>query len=186
MSPGMRAPSCRARMCMAECVWWREGRCVGWGAGLEAKLKARAAGRGLEDLTAGPVLSWTTERMLAHKDALLKIPGAPPAAAAISAAPCMSHHACRFAPVHGSRPSRSAGRWRWFCSSGGGQQHLRLQQPPWEPRRRRTRAPGNCAAAPCPHPAIDSSHSTARVQGTMRRVRGGGLQGRGWRSAGSL
>lgn len=84
---------------MAECVGWREGRCVGWGAGLEAKLKARAAGRGLEDLTAGPVLSWTTERMLAHKDALLKIPGAP-----LPRPPSPPPPACHTMPA-GSLPS---------------------------------------------------------------------------------
>lgn len=44
--------------------------------GLEAKLKERAAGRKLEDLTVGPVLSWDNKRMLAHIEAVLKIPGA--------------------------------------------------------------------------------------------------------------
>ncbi len=45
-------------------------------AGLEADLKARAEARRLADLTVGPVLSWTTERMLAHAARLLAIPGA--------------------------------------------------------------------------------------------------------------
>ena len=46
--------------------------------GLEERLADRAARRKIEDLTVGPVLSWTTERMLGHIDALLKIPGALP------------------------------------------------------------------------------------------------------------
>jgi 1-pyrroline-5-carboxylate dehydrogenase len=37
-------------------------------AGFEAALAARAASRRLEDLTVGPVLTWTTDRMLAHVD----------------------------------------------------------------------------------------------------------------------
>ena len=45
--------------------------------GLEKRLAERASRRKLEDLTIGPVLSWTTDRMLKHIDALLKIPGAP-------------------------------------------------------------------------------------------------------------
>jgi 1-pyrroline-5-carboxylate dehydrogenase len=45
-------------------------------AGLLEKLRARAARRRLEDLTVGPVLSWTTEAMLAHvQDLLEKVPG---------------------------------------------------------------------------------------------------------------
>lgn len=39
-------------------------------------LKARAATRKLEDLTIGPVLTQTTESMLAHTEKLLAIPGA--------------------------------------------------------------------------------------------------------------
>ncbi len=42
---------------------------------MEQKLAEQAAKRKLEDLTVGPVLSWTTEAMLAHIDRLLKIPG---------------------------------------------------------------------------------------------------------------
>ena len=45
-------------------------------AGLEGMLKERASRRKLEDLSIGPVLSWTTERMLNHVEAVLKIPGA--------------------------------------------------------------------------------------------------------------
>lgn len=45
------------------------------GAGLEEKLAKRAAARKLEDLSIGPVLTWTTKNMLAHVDKLLQIPG---------------------------------------------------------------------------------------------------------------
>ncbi len=43
--------------------------------GLEKKLAERAAQRKLEDLSIGPVLTWTTDAMLAHVDKLLQIPG---------------------------------------------------------------------------------------------------------------
>ncbi len=43
--------------------------------GLEDKLKTLAAKRNMKDDTIGPVITWTTEAMLAHKDKLLKIPG---------------------------------------------------------------------------------------------------------------
>eukprot|EP00803_Ostreobium_quekettii_P001380 evm.model.scf_216.1 EVM.evm.TU.scf_216.1 scf_216:3629-14013(+) len=45
-------------------------------AGLMDALKARASCRKLDDLTVGPILSWTTERMMMHIDKLLRIPGA--------------------------------------------------------------------------------------------------------------
>lgn len=45
-------------------------------AGLYDKLRDLAARRKLEDLTCGPVLTWTTEAMLKHVAALLEIPGA--------------------------------------------------------------------------------------------------------------
>ena len=45
-------------------------------AGLEAKLAARAARRRLEDLTVGPVLTWTSEALLAHVAKLAALPGA--------------------------------------------------------------------------------------------------------------
>ena len=44
-------------------------------AGLEAKLKALAAKRKLADLSVGPVLTWTTKRMLEHVEKVLAIPG---------------------------------------------------------------------------------------------------------------
>ena len=40
------------------------------------QLKSLAGRRSLADLTVGPVLSWTTERMLAHADKLAALPGA--------------------------------------------------------------------------------------------------------------
>lgn len=43
---------------------------------MEQKLAERAAKRKLEDLTIGPVLTWTTEAILKHLDRLLQIPGA--------------------------------------------------------------------------------------------------------------
>ena len=43
--------------------------------GLEEKLAKRAGQRKLEDLSVGPVLTWTTEAMLGHVDKLLQIPG---------------------------------------------------------------------------------------------------------------
>ena len=46
-------------------------------AGIEERLKALAARRKLSDLSVGPVLTWTNERMEAHVDRLLQIPGAP-------------------------------------------------------------------------------------------------------------
>jgi hypothetical protein len=51
-------------------------------AGLEKALARRAASRKLEDLTVGPVLSVTTETMMAHTQRLLQIPGAGSACAA--------------------------------------------------------------------------------------------------------
>lgn len=45
-------------------------------AGFESKIAKLAAGRKLSDLTVGPVLTVTTERMLQHIEALLKLPGA--------------------------------------------------------------------------------------------------------------
>ena len=44
-------------------------------AGLEGKLRDLASTRQLDDLTIGPVLSWTTDAMLQHAQRLLQIPG---------------------------------------------------------------------------------------------------------------
>ena len=41
-----------------------------------------ASKRSMENLTVGPVLTWSTEAMLGHVDKLLKIPGTAPALAA--------------------------------------------------------------------------------------------------------
>jgi 1-pyrroline-5-carboxylate dehydrogenase len=46
-----------------------------WSPHLLPKLKELAARRKLDDLTLGPVLSWTTDRMLAHIDAVKSIDG---------------------------------------------------------------------------------------------------------------
>jgi len=45
-------------------------------AGIVGKLEAQAAKRNLTDLSSGPVLSWSTERMLAHVAAVAALPGA--------------------------------------------------------------------------------------------------------------
>lgn len=47
-----------------------------WANDLLPRLGKLAARRKLDDLTVGPVLTWTTERMLAHVDAVKAIPGA--------------------------------------------------------------------------------------------------------------
>jgi 1-pyrroline-5-carboxylate dehydrogenase len=46
-----------------------------WSARLLPAIESLAARRKLEDLTLGPVLSWTNERMLAHVSAVKAIPG---------------------------------------------------------------------------------------------------------------
>ena len=45
-------------------------------AGLSQKLKDLAARRKLEDLTLGPILTWTNDKIKAHIEQLLQIPGA--------------------------------------------------------------------------------------------------------------
>ena len=48
-----------------------------WGeAGFTAKIKETASERNLGDLSAGPVLSWSTEKMLAHVAKVAALPGA--------------------------------------------------------------------------------------------------------------
>lgn len=44
-------------------------------AGLLDRLKQLATSRNLENLTVGPVLTWTTEAIMKHTQELLKIPG---------------------------------------------------------------------------------------------------------------
>ena len=68
------AYACSGQKCSAQSMLFMHDN---WAAaGLEAKLAARAGARRLEDLTVGPVLSWTTDAMLRHADRLLAIPGA--------------------------------------------------------------------------------------------------------------
>ncbi|KAL6784673.1 ALDH12 [Auxenochlorella protothecoides x Auxenochlorella symbiontica] len=68
------AYACSGQKCSAQSILFMHD---AWAeAGLEAALAARAATRGLEDLTVGPVLSWTTEAIQAHVADLLAIPGA--------------------------------------------------------------------------------------------------------------
>lgn len=45
------------------------------GAGILEEIQKRASSRNLNDLTVGPVLTWTTDHMLGHVEELLKIPG---------------------------------------------------------------------------------------------------------------
>ena len=62
-------------------------------AGLEGKLKALAAKRKMEDLTIGPVLTWTTDAMLGHVYKLLKLEGGPCIMAQPLLDDCASMHA---------------------------------------------------------------------------------------------
>ena len=43
---------------------------------LAEKMASQAAKRSLKDLTIGPILSWTNERIKAHQDAILELDGA--------------------------------------------------------------------------------------------------------------
>jgi 1-pyrroline-5-carboxylate dehydrogenase len=68
------AYACSGQKCSAQSIVFMH---ENWAkAGLEAKLKELAQRRQLADLTVGPVLTVTTERMLNHAKALLAIPGA--------------------------------------------------------------------------------------------------------------
>jgi 1-pyrroline-5-carboxylate dehydrogenase len=68
------AYACSGQKCSAQSILFIH---ENWAkAGLEAELAKRASTRKLEDLTIGPVLSWTTEAMLDHTKKLLSIPGA--------------------------------------------------------------------------------------------------------------
>lgn len=68
------AYACSGQKCSAQSILFVHDH---WAAaGLEAALARRAAARNLADLTIGPVLTWTTEAILAHVDRLLRIPGA--------------------------------------------------------------------------------------------------------------
>jgi len=68
------AYACSGQKCSAQSIlyvhdnWMRTG--------LLDRLGALAQRRRLEDLTIGPVITWSTDRMLQHVDALCSIPGA--------------------------------------------------------------------------------------------------------------
>jgi 1-pyrroline-5-carboxylate dehydrogenase len=67
------AYACSGQKCSAQSILFMH---ENWAAaGLEAALAARAASRKLDDLTIGPVLTWTTEAIMDHMNKLLKIPG---------------------------------------------------------------------------------------------------------------
>jgi 1-pyrroline-5-carboxylate dehydrogenase len=68
------AYACSGQKCSAQSILFMHENWVN--AGLEAELAKRASTRKLDDLTIGPVLSWTTQAMLDHAKKLLKIPGA--------------------------------------------------------------------------------------------------------------
>lgn len=68
------AYACSGQKCSAQSMLFMHD---AWAAaGLEAQLAQRAAARQLNDLTVGPVLSWTTDAILAHTRRLASIPGA--------------------------------------------------------------------------------------------------------------
>jgi len=68
------AYACSGQKCSAQSMLFAHRNWVK--AGLFDDLKARAATRRLDDLTIGPVMTWTTEAMKAHIAELLKVPGA--------------------------------------------------------------------------------------------------------------
>eukprot|EP00877_Chromochloris_zofingiensis_P001060 jgi/Chrzof1/10955/Cz05g18170.t1 len=68
------AYACSGQKCSAQSILFMHSN---WAqAGLLDKLRHRAAHRKLDDLTVGPVLTWTTDAMLDHVKQLLNIPGA--------------------------------------------------------------------------------------------------------------
>jgi 1-pyrroline-5-carboxylate dehydrogenase len=68
------AYACAGQKCSAQSILFAH---TNWArAGLYDRLAALAARRKLSDLTAGPVLTWTTEAMLTHVRKLAAIPGA--------------------------------------------------------------------------------------------------------------
>lgn len=68
------AYACSGQKCSAQSIMFAHSNWVK--AGILEKIKARAASRKLEDLTIGPVLTWTTDAILGHTRRLLDIPGA--------------------------------------------------------------------------------------------------------------
>jgi 1-pyrroline-5-carboxylate dehydrogenase len=68
------AYACSGQKCSAQSILFVHDN---WAAaGLEDRMRERAARRTLADLTVGPVLTWTTDAMLAHVAKLASIPGA--------------------------------------------------------------------------------------------------------------
>lgn len=68
------AYACSGQKCSAQSMLFAHSNWVK--AGLLDRLEARARARRLSDLTIGPVLTWTTDAILAHAKRLLAIPGA--------------------------------------------------------------------------------------------------------------
>jgi len=68
------AYACSGQKCSAQSILFMHDSWVE--AGFEEKLAARAARRTLADLTVGPVLTWTSEALLAHVARLAALPGA--------------------------------------------------------------------------------------------------------------
>jgi 1-pyrroline-5-carboxylate dehydrogenase len=68
------AYACSGQKCSAESIVFAHENWIK--AGLVQKLKDLAARRTVDDLTVGPILSWTNEKIKAHIDRLLAIPGA--------------------------------------------------------------------------------------------------------------
>lgn len=68
------AYACSGQKCSAQSILFMHDNWVA--AGFEEKIKALASKRNLEDLTVGPVLTLTTETMLAHARKLAALPGA--------------------------------------------------------------------------------------------------------------
>lgn len=67
------AYACSGQKCSAQSILIAHTNWVN--SGIFELMEERASHRSLEDLSVGPVLSWTTEQMLQHVEALLKIPG---------------------------------------------------------------------------------------------------------------
>jgi len=68
------AYACQGQKCSATSMLFMH---ENWSAaGLVEKMRQKAAGRKLQDLTIGPVLTWTTPKLMAHVERLLEIPGA--------------------------------------------------------------------------------------------------------------
>jgi len=68
------AYACFGQKCSAQSALFTHSNAVK--GGLLDKLKVLAERRNLKDLTIGPVMTWTTEKILAHKDKVLGIKGA--------------------------------------------------------------------------------------------------------------